>query len=182
MFHCYYDIDELIQIPGIQYLFYGKTWEKGGYDARYMGVMNESGRLMVMINYNVDLGDAWEWAEVEEYPRKYANLAFQLGINYIVYAMDALIPAAAPGVKGEATGASRRPPGLTRSLSPGTRRSGGEAIGEADVELPMVQSSACRQNRAGALLLGRRAGKTVIGDSRYPVPNPRKRRLHGGSR
>ena len=87
VFHCYYDIEELIQIPGIQYLFYGKTWEKGGYDARYMGVMDERGRLMVMINHNVDLGDAWEWAEVEEYPRKYANLAFQLGINYIVYAM-----------------------------------------------------------------------------------------------
>ena len=42
---------------------------------------------MVMINHNVDLGDAWEWAEATAYPRKYVNLAFQLGINYIVYAM-----------------------------------------------------------------------------------------------
>jgi len=40
-----------------------------------------------MINYNVDLGDAWEWAEQEVYPREYATLAFQLGINYIIYAM-----------------------------------------------------------------------------------------------
>ena len=87
IFHCYYDIDRLIQIPGIQYLYYGRTWEKGGYRARYMGIQDDSGRLMVMINHNVDLGDAWEWAEVEEYPREYANLAFQLGINYIVYAM-----------------------------------------------------------------------------------------------
>jgi hypothetical protein len=52
-----------------------------------MGIHNEQGRLMVMINHNVDFGDAWEWAEVLAYPRRYAHLAFQLGVNYIVYAM-----------------------------------------------------------------------------------------------
>lgn len=87
IFHCYYDIPKLIQIPGIQYLYSGRTWEKGGYQARYMGIQDQQGRLLVMINYNVDLGDAWEWAEVEAYPREYATLAFQLGINYIIYAM-----------------------------------------------------------------------------------------------
>lgn len=87
VFHCYFNIEELYQVPGIQYLYSGRTWEKGGYEARYMGIENDEGRLMVMINYNVDLGDAWEWAEVEAYPRRYANLAFQLGTNYIIYAM-----------------------------------------------------------------------------------------------
>ncbi|MCZ6768850.1 MAG: DUF4159 domain-containing protein [Acidobacteria bacterium] len=87
IFHCYYDIKELIQVPGLQFVYSGRTWEKGGYQAHYRGIQDEKGRLMVMINYNVDLGDAWEWAEVQAYPRKYANLAFQLGINYIIYAM-----------------------------------------------------------------------------------------------
>ena len=87
IFHCYYSIDELIQVPGYQFVYSGQTWEKGGYEAHYMGIKNDEGRLMVMINHNVDLGDAWEWAEREEYPREYANLAFQLGINYIIYAM-----------------------------------------------------------------------------------------------
>ncbi len=87
IFHCYYDIKKLIQIPGLQFVYSGRTWEKGGYEAHYKGIQDEKGRLMVMINHNVDLGDAWEWAEVEIYPREYANLAFQLGINYIVYAM-----------------------------------------------------------------------------------------------
>jgi hypothetical protein len=87
IFHCYYDIDELIQVPGLQYLYTGRTWEKGGFEARYMGIEDENGRLMVMINHNVDLGDAWEWAEQEVYPREYASLAFQLGINYIIYSM-----------------------------------------------------------------------------------------------
>ncbi len=87
IFHCYFDIQELIQVPVLLYVYSGRTWEKGGFQAHYMGIEDETGRLMVMINHNVDLGDAWEWAEQEVYPREYANLAFQLGINYIVYAM-----------------------------------------------------------------------------------------------
>jgi len=87
IFHCYYDIDKLIQIPGIQYLYSGRTWEKDGYQARYMGIQDDKGRLMVMINHNVDLGDAWEWAEVRQYAQEYGKLAFQLTSNYIVYSM-----------------------------------------------------------------------------------------------
>ncbi len=87
IFHCYFDIRELFQVPGLQYVYSGRTWEKGGFEARYMGIADDDGRLMVVINHNVDLGDAWEWAEQEVYPRRFANLAFQLGINYIVYAM-----------------------------------------------------------------------------------------------
>jgi len=73
--------------PGLQFVYSGRTWKKGGYETHYKGIHDEKGRLMAMINHNVDLGDAWEWAEVEIYPREYANLAFQLGINYIIYAM-----------------------------------------------------------------------------------------------
>lgn len=87
IFQCYFNIDRLIQVPGLQYLYTGRTWEKGGTEARYMGIEDENGRILVMINHNVDLGDAWEWAEVEQYPREFINLAFQLGVNYVVYAM-----------------------------------------------------------------------------------------------
>ncbi|HEY2931517.1 MAG TPA: DUF4159 domain-containing protein [Acidobacteriota bacterium] len=87
IFHCFYDIDKLIQIPGVQYLYSGRTWEKDGYRARYMGIQDSKGRLMVMINHNVDLGDAWEWAEVRQYAQEYGKLAFQLTSNYIVYSM-----------------------------------------------------------------------------------------------
>lgn len=87
IFHCYFEIDELLQIPGLYSLYSGRTWEKDGYQPRYMGIEDDEGRLMVMINHNVDLGDAWEWAEQEAYPREFAHLAYQLGMNYIVYAM-----------------------------------------------------------------------------------------------
>jgi len=43
---------------------------------------------MVLINWNTDLGDAWEWAERPEYPLKYSTFAVQMGVNFIVYAMS----------------------------------------------------------------------------------------------
>jgi hypothetical protein len=88
IFNCYYEIPEHIQVPGIQYLYTGRMSEKGGVEARYMGISDDNGRLMVMINFNSDLGDAWEWAEMESYPREWATRAYQLGINYIIYSMS----------------------------------------------------------------------------------------------
>jgi len=41
----------------------------------------------VMINFNMDLGDAWEWADLPEYPEKFSSMAYRLGINYIIYSM-----------------------------------------------------------------------------------------------
>lgn len=87
IFHCYFDIDALFQVPGLQFLYSGRTWEKDGRQARYMGIEDDTGRVMVMINHNVDLGDAWEWADLQAYPRRYVRLAFQLCVNYIVYSM-----------------------------------------------------------------------------------------------
>ena len=44
-------------------------------------------RIQVAICHNMDLGDAWEWADSPDYPEKYASLAYRIGINYIVYSM-----------------------------------------------------------------------------------------------
>jgi hypothetical protein len=87
IFHCFFDINELIQIPGAQMLYSGRTYEKDGVVPHFRGVLDENGRIMVMINFNSDLGDAWEWADVPYYPEKYSTAAYRLGINYIVYSM-----------------------------------------------------------------------------------------------
>jgi hypothetical protein len=42
---------------------------------------------MVVISYNSDLGDAWEWADDARYPEKAASIAMRIGVNDIVYAM-----------------------------------------------------------------------------------------------
>jgi hypothetical protein len=43
--------------------------------------------VLVAINFNMDVGDAWEHADMPEYPEPMTALAYRFGINYIVYAM-----------------------------------------------------------------------------------------------
>ena len=87
VFHVLYDLDERFQVPGIQYLYSGRTWEQDGIEPRWRGVYDDKGRLMVLICHNMDLGDAWEWADDPRYPEKWASLAYRVGINGIIYAM-----------------------------------------------------------------------------------------------
>jgi len=87
VFHVAYDLDERIQIPGIQSLYSGRNYEKDGFAAHWRGIYDDDGRLMVMINFNMDLGDAWEHADVPEYSLLYTTRAYKHAINYILYAM-----------------------------------------------------------------------------------------------
>ena len=52
------------------------------------GIFDDQGRLMVAINWNTDLGDAWEHAENPYYPLKFSTFACQLGLNMIIYGMS----------------------------------------------------------------------------------------------
>ncbi len=87
IFHCFYDFDEFVQIPGLGSLMRGVTYEKGGINQRCMGIFDDHGRLMVLIMRNMDMGDAWEHAKDPRYPPKYSAEAFKLGINFVVYAL-----------------------------------------------------------------------------------------------
>lgn len=94
VFHCFYDVNKIVQVPNLQKgqemalgIPGATTWEKGGQVPKVKGVFDDSGRLMVAINWNSDLGDAWEWAENALYPLEYSTYAYQMGVNYIVYAM-----------------------------------------------------------------------------------------------
>ena len=87
IFHVLYDLDERFQVPGIQMWYSGRIWERDGVEARWRGIHDEKGRLMVAICHNMDLGDAWEWADHPRYPEHYASLAYRIGVNYIIYAM-----------------------------------------------------------------------------------------------
>jgi hypothetical protein len=88
LFSAFYDVKEFLQVPNVGNAMMGRTSERDGYVAYYRGISDENGRLMVAINANTDLGDAWEWAERPEYPLKYSTFAFQMGVNFIVYGMS----------------------------------------------------------------------------------------------
>lgn len=88
LFSAFYDVKEFLQVPNVGNAMMGRTSERDGYTAFYRGISDDKGRLIVAINANTDLGDAWEWAERPEYPLKYSTFAFQMGVNFIVYGMS----------------------------------------------------------------------------------------------
>jgi hypothetical protein len=87
IFHTLYDLQERFQVPGIQFLRSGRTYERDGVEPKWRAIRDDDGRIMVAICHNMDLGDAWEWADSPYYPERYTSLAYRLGINYIIYSM-----------------------------------------------------------------------------------------------
>jgi hypothetical protein len=87
IFHVLYDLDDRFQVPGAQWFYSHRTYEKDGYEARWRGIYDDKGRIMVAICHNMDLGDAWEWSDDPAYPEKWASLAYRIAVNYTIYAM-----------------------------------------------------------------------------------------------
>src|SRR5579871_3413258 len=87
IFHTIFDLDDRYQVPGEQVLFTHQIWEHDGYEARWRGIYDDKGRLMVAICHNMDLGDSWEHADNPKYPEKFSALGIRIGVNYITYAM-----------------------------------------------------------------------------------------------
>ena len=90
VFHSFFDVDQVMQIPNIgNGRRGGRTWEVADdTEPRILGISNDKGRLMTVITYNSDLGDAWEWMDDPDYPEVYSSQAYRMGLNFIVYAMS----------------------------------------------------------------------------------------------
>ena len=72
------DENDLIQ-PGIY-----------GPPVQYLGIFENNDpnkRLMVIANYNNDVGDAWQWSDQGFLPIDLTNEAYKLGVNYVMYAL-----------------------------------------------------------------------------------------------
>jgi len=85
--HVLYDLEDHIQIPGIAALRFGVTYEQDGVEPHWRGIYDDAGRLMVAINFNMDLGDAWEHANDAFYPEPMTGLATRFAVNYVIYSM-----------------------------------------------------------------------------------------------
>ncbi len=53
----------------------------------FLGIEDEHGRLMMVINYNNDLSEFWEWLDKGELPLHDAATSLEFGVNYALYAM-----------------------------------------------------------------------------------------------
>ena len=87
VFHTVYDLGKRFQIAGVYALRRGVTYRADGYDDRWRAIRDDKSRIVVMMSYNSDMGDSWEWADDPTYPEKYSALGLRLGVNYVVYAM-----------------------------------------------------------------------------------------------
>jgi hypothetical protein len=87
IFHTIYDLDERFQVPGAQYLYSGRVYEKDGVGAKWRGIYDDYGRIMVAICFNVDLGDSWEWADRAQYPVRFSDMGLRIAVNYVTYAL-----------------------------------------------------------------------------------------------
>lgn len=44
-------------------------------------------RIMIIANYNMDIGDFWEWSDTSFYPIPLTQKGFRLGVNYVTYGL-----------------------------------------------------------------------------------------------
>jgi Domain of unknown function (DUF4159) len=77
-----FDLDNRTQIPGERHLW-------GGMEGapHWRGIYDDKGRLIVAMNHNSDMGDAWEHADDAHYPAPMTSTAYRFGVNYVIYAM-----------------------------------------------------------------------------------------------
>jgi hypothetical protein len=89
LMHIFFDLGERTAIPGERHLRLrgGQIIAQMEGPPRWRGIYDDKNRLMVAVNFNIDMGDAWEHADDPYYPVPMTALAYKLGINYIIYAM-----------------------------------------------------------------------------------------------
>jgi hypothetical protein len=89
--HTLYDLEDRFQIPGRRHLRFSRS---GGETAVFMqgppswrGIYDDQGRLIVAMNWNIDMGDGWEHADDPYYPAEMTGMAYRLAVNYVIYSM-----------------------------------------------------------------------------------------------
>jgi hypothetical protein len=92
--HVVFDIGEKDRtfIPGTRHLRWGPggsivVQQPPGTEPAWRAIADDRGRMVVAVNFNTDVGDAWEYADAPEYPEPMTALAYRYGVNYVVYAM-----------------------------------------------------------------------------------------------
>jgi hypothetical protein len=86
IFHVVFDLTERLQVPGAN-VVHGPGYERDGVVPHWRAIVDDKGRIQVAACFNMDLGDAWEFADSPDYPERFASHAYRMGINYILYAM-----------------------------------------------------------------------------------------------
>ena len=74
MFNAFYKIDSLDMRPPY-----------GPGPVEFLGMEDEHGRLVMVIDYNNDLSEVWEWLDRGETSMRDAAQSLKFGVNYLMY-------------------------------------------------------------------------------------------------
>lgn len=74
---CFYDISKLFPMPPYS------RW----LVPQYLGMRDDKGRLMMIVDYNNDISEYWEWSDNPFRPIEETNEAYKYGVNYLMYAL-----------------------------------------------------------------------------------------------
>jgi hypothetical protein len=80
IFHAFFEIDNLDIVP--QYYDSGRPIFRGIFQDN-----DPAKRLLVIVNFNTDISEYWEFSDTGFKPINESNEAYKLGVNYIIYGM-----------------------------------------------------------------------------------------------
>jgi uncharacterized protein DUF4159 len=80
IFHSFFEINSIDEIPN--YYDPGKPIFRGIFQDN-----DPSRRLMVIIGYNTDVSEFWEWSGTGFKPIDESNEAFKVGVNFFIYGL-----------------------------------------------------------------------------------------------
>jgi hypothetical protein len=80
IFHSFFDIDTFDDLP--QYYDRGRPIFRGIFENN-----DPTKRLMVMINFNTDVSNYWEFSATGFVPVEESNQGYKLGVNYVMYGL-----------------------------------------------------------------------------------------------
>jgi hypothetical protein len=90
-FHLLYQVNEVPQIPSINFWSRGGQTSERGVESREphaRGIFDAHGNLMVLSTHNTDFGDAFEReGENRQFFERFAGPGYAFGINALLYAM-----------------------------------------------------------------------------------------------
>jgi hypothetical protein len=80
IFHSFFDIDTFDDLP--QYYDRGRPIFRGIFENN-----DPTKRLLVMINFNTDVSNYWEFSATGFVPVEESNQGYKLGVNYVMYGL-----------------------------------------------------------------------------------------------
>ena len=83
-----YDVSNRLQVPGPGYMTSGLVYERyDGVTPHWRGIRDDDDRWMIVISHNIDYGEGWEQADNPAYPQPFTRQAYEVAVNYLIYAM-----------------------------------------------------------------------------------------------